>query len=395
MIELSDKTKRFIDEHITDDVFALGFQAARYPDVDMHAAILQIEGRQKAKEKLPTWYAHENIVYPPHLSLEQCSSEKTALYKSTLVSGNTFADLTGGLGVDTYFIARHFRKAVYVERQTELSEIAAHNFDVLGLHDIEVINSDGCEVLELMTPVDLIYVDPARRNTYGNKIFAIADCDPNLIDINNMLLQKAEKVMVKLSPMLDLYAAMNQLKYVIDVHVVSHNNECKELLLLLGRQTHENPMIHCVNIMSDQFISFEFTREEEATAFCPYATTIRQYLYEPNASILKAGAFKTVATRYEIEKLHPNSHLYTSDKLISHFPGKVLDVIGKSSFNKKEIHHLTADLLKANISTRNFPLTAVELHKRLHLKEGGNDYLYATTAENGQHVVIRCRKHQF
>lgn len=389
---ISENTKKFILEHVEDDVFRLGFHASRYPEVEMHVAVVQIEGHQKAKLKLPSWYANSDIIYPPHLALEQCSSEMTANYKASLVEGDTMVDLTGGFGVDSSFLARKFAKAVYVEQQDELCELAAHNFEALGLTNIETVNEEAADYLSNMEKVDLIYIDPARRNKQGGKVFAVSDCEPDLLEINDLLLQKADKILVKLSPMLDVYAAMQQLKNVAEVHIISVANECKELLLLLDSDQHDSPTIHCVNLNKTGNQSFSFNRDEESTAECQYASFMSNYLYEPNASVLKAGAFKVLAKRLNIEKLHPNSHLYTSDAPITDFPGKIFRVNGYSTFNKKDLHKFLGGMKKANISVRNFPMAATELHKRLKLTDGGNEFIFATTLYNNQHVIVRCER---
>ena len=389
---ISEETKKFIIEHVDDDVFTLGFHASHYPDVDMHIAVVQIEGRQKAKTKLPTWYANTDIVYPPHLALEQCSSERTALYKSSLVKGAQLVDLTGGLGVDFSFLSRHFERAIYVEHQEELCGLAAHNFEALGLSNIETINADSVDYLREMGHIDVVYIDPARRDRKGGKVAAISDCEPNLLEIIDVLREKADCILVKLSPMLDLYAAMQQLGGVAEVHVVSVGNECKELLLLLKTGHTEPPVIHCVNMGKVDDQQFVFTREEEVSADIAFASQPATFLYEPNASVLKAGAFKTIAVRFGVNKLHPNSHLYTSDRFVNDFPGKIFRVKEYSSFNKKDVHNFLGGLKKANISVRNFPMTAVDLHKRFHLADGGEDFLYATTLGNDQHMLILCEK---
>ena len=389
---ISENTKKFILEHVEDDVFRLGFHASRYPEVEMHVAVVQIEGHQKAKLKLPSWYANSDIIYPPHLALEQCSSEMTANYKASLVEGDTMVDLTGGFGVDSSFLARKFAKAVYVEQQDELCELAAHNFEALGLTNIETVNEEATDYLSNMEKVNLIYIDPARRNKQGGKVFAVSDCEPDLLEINDLLLQKADKILVKLSPMLDVYAAMQQLKNVAEVHIISVANECKELLLLLDSDQHDSPTIHCVNLNKTGNQSFSFNRDEESTAECQYASFMSNYLYEPNASVLKAGAFKVLAKRLNIEKLHPNSHLYTSDAPITDFPGKIFRVNGYSTFNKKDLHKFLGGMKKANISVRNFPMAATELHKRLKLTDGGNEFIFATTLYNNQHVIVRCER---
>ena len=391
-ILISEDTKKFILDHVDDDVFTLGFHASRYPEIDMPTVVVQIEGRQKAKNKLPSWYSNPDVIYPPHLALEQCSSELTAAYKAKLAEGNTLVDLTGGLGVDSSCFAKQFDRVVYVERQEKLCQLAAHNFVALGLHNIETVNTDALAYLQEMNPVDVIYIDPARRNSQGGKVFAVSDCEPNIVAINDLLLSKANKVVVKLSPMLDVYAAMQQLKYPSEVHIVSVGGECKELLLLLERNYCDSVPIHCINLNKIFSQSFMFHRDEEISSTCCFASTLSHYLHEPNASVLKAGAFKTLAVRFGIEKLHPNSHLYTSDKLVSDFPGKIFKICGYSSFNKKDLSLFLKDIKKANICVRNFPVSAAELHKRLRISDGGNDFLFATTLQNGQHVIIRAGK---
>jgi hypothetical protein len=389
---LSEETIKFIVEHSCDDVRTLALQASRFPGVDMLVAISQIAGRQRAKEKLPSWFCVPDIWYPLHLPLEQCSSETTARYKAGLVSGGTLVDLTGGLGVDCSFLSHRFMHTVYVERQTGLCELAAHNFGVLGLSSIEIVQGDSETYLKSINSADVIFIDPARRNGQGCKVFAIADCEPNLLKIKEMLFDKGNKVLVKLSPMLDLYASVQQLKCVAEVHVVSVANECKELLLMLDKRKIGEPTIHCVNIVDSGVQSYIFTRTEEEISNCMWANSVNNYLYEPNASLLKAGAFRNLAVRFGLSKFHTNTHLYTSDQLLFEFPGRIFQVTGYSSFNKKELRNLLQGIEKANITVRNFPISSVDLHKRLHLGDGGDVYLFVTTIANGQHLIIRCKK---
>ena len=377
-MKLNDETLRFIHEHCKDDVRNLALQAPKYPGVDMPVALTQIAGRQAAAEKIPSWYAEEGILYPRHLSLEQCSSEATARYKASIIpesSSGTLTDLTGGFGIDCAFLSPKFH--------------------------IRIENKDAIRHLQEMSSADWIFIDPARRDGHGGKTVAIADCEPNVAELESLLLEKAQHVMVKLSPMLDLSLAIQDLKYVQEAHIVSVNNECKELLLILGHNTvaAENIPIHCINLqMKDgrnteptgQF--FTFTREQEQSSSNEYTDTLDKYLYEPNASILKAGAFRNVACIYKVKKLHPNSHLYTSDTFIENFPGRIFRIVNQCSFNKKEVKENLADLKKANVTVRNFPATVAELRKRLHLTEGGDTYLFASTLNNGQKVIIRCEK---
>lgn len=401
MIQISPETLLFIREHSSDDVRALALQAKKYPDIDMPTAITQIAGKQVAAEKIPSWREIEEIWYPKHLSLEQCSSEITARYKARLLQGDSLTDLTGGFGIDCSFLAAGFKSATYVERQEELCEIAAHNFPILNLNHITVRNEDGIAYLQAMSPVDCIFLDPARRNEHGGKTVAISDCEPDVAELEELLLSKAKRIMVKLSPMLDLSLALKELKHTQEVHILSVNNECKELLLLLGQETPteqvpaEEIPIHCVNLFTkgtQKEQHFVFTRKQEQRNECTYTDTLGNYLYEPNTSLLKVGAFRSIAAAYPVKKLHPNSHLYTSDTLITDFPGRAFRIVGQCSFNKKEVKENLADLKKANVTVRNFPATVAELRKRLHLTEGGDTYLFASTLNNGQKVLIRCEK---
>ena len=390
---LSRQTLDFIRDHAHEDIHALALQTPKYPDVDMPAAILQIAGKQAAANKIPLWAAIEGILYPRHLSMEQCSSETTALYKASLLNGNTLTDLTGGLGIDCAFLATKFKHISYVERQEELCEIASHNFPLLGLNHITIYNEDAVTHLQQMNREDCIFIDPARRNEHGGKTVAISDCEPDVAKLEELLLSKANRIMIKLSPMLDLSLALKTMKHTQEAHVISVNNDCKELLLIIGDTppTHQIP-IHCINLTFKEKQSFVFTREEEARAECTYTEKVGTYLYEPNASILKAGAFRSIAASYHTRKLHPNSHLYTSDEWIKEFPGRVFQVTGQCSFNKKEIKECIGDIKKANITVRNFPATVAEIRKRTKLSDGGETYLFATTLSNDQKVLIRCSK---
>lgn len=293
MIQISPETQLFIREHSSDDVRTLALQAKKYPDINMPTAITQIAGRQVAAEKIPSWREIEEIWYPKHLSLEQCSSEITARYKARLFQGDSLTDLTGGFGIDCSFLATGFKSATYVERQEELCEIAAHNFPILNLNHINVRNEDGVAYLQTMSPVDCIFLDPARRNEHGGKTVAISDCEPNVAELEALLLSKANRVMIKLSPMLDLSLALKELKHTQEIHILSVNNECKELLILLRQTSPAEIAIHCVNLLTkgtQEEQHLVFTREQEQRSQCTYTDSLGNYLYEPNASLLKAGA---------------------------------------------------------------------------------------------------------
>ena len=392
-MQLSLETLSFIEENARADVRSLALQAKKYPQVDMAMAVVQIAGRQIAEAKVPSWYRTEGLLYPKHLSMEQCSSEATAIYKAGLVEGDTFADLTGGFGIDCSFLSRKFKQADYVERQSELCELAEHNFPLLGLK-IGVHNEDGVEYLKQMHPVDVLFLDPARRDGHGGKTVAISDCEPDISALEDLLVEKAEKVMVKLSPMLDLSLALKALKYVQEVHIVSVNNECKELLLILEKSIDSSEIvIHCEQITSTgEHQHYAFTQEQERTSDCPLSAEVGAYLYEPNASILKAGAYRSLTQTYPVNKLHASSHLYTSPYYIEDFPGRRFQVEAVSGFGKKELKTLLQGLEKANLTIRNFPSSVAELRKRLKLKEGGECYLFATTLSDESKVLIKCRK---
>ena len=392
-MQISSETLRFIEENARADVRSLALQAKKYPQVDMAMAVVQIAGRQIAEAKVPSWYHTEGLLYPKHLSMEQCSSEATAIYKAGLVEGDSFADLTGGFGIDCSFLSRKFKQADYVERQAELCELAKHNFPLLGL-SIGVHNEDGVEYLKQMQPVDCLFLDPARRDGHGGKTVAIADCEPDVSALEDLLVEKAKKVMVKLSPMLDLSLALKHLKYVREVHIVSVNNECKELLLILQKESASSDItIHCEHIVNaSEHQSFSFTQEQERTSDSSLATEVGAYLYEPNASILKAGAYRSLTQIYACKKLHASSHLYTSEQFIEDFPGRRFKVEAVSGFGKKELKEFLQGMEKANLTIRNFPSSVADLRKRLKLKEGGEDYLFATTLADESKVMIKCRK---
>ena len=396
---LTEETLQFIRLHRIDDVRSLALQAGRHPGVDMPAAVTQIAGWQAARTKIPTWAATDGILYPPHLSMEQCSSELTADYKAAIVAqagGERYSltDLTGGFGIDFSALAAKFERADYVERQEVLCELARHNFPLLGLKHATVHQADATEYLQGMEPVSWLFLDPARRDGHGGKTVAIADCEPDVARLEPLLLTKAGRVLLKLSPMLDLAQALHTLKHVTQAHVVAVGGECKELLLVLAADAALQPdevPICCVNLPAAANV-FTFSRQNEQNAPCIYANAPRAYLYEPHAALLKAGAFRSLTTRYKVEKLHPNSHLYTSDTQVEGFPGRTFRIDGWSGFGKREVKELLKGEKKANLTVRNFPASVAELRKRLKLSEGGNIYLFATTLADGQKVLIRCSK---
>ena len=388
---IDEHTLSFIREHATADVRSLALQAARYPHVDMRVAMTQIEGRQLAVAKLPTWAATEGVIYPVRLSMEQCSSETTARYKASLVGGRCLADLTGGFGIDCSYMSEQFERATYIERNQDLCDIARHNFALLG-RPISVVNGNSEEVLASLPQQDWIFVDPARRDGRGNKVVALSDCEPDVCALKPLLQQKASRIMIKCSPMLDISLAVRQLQMVSEVHVVSVNNECKELLLLLDQACTEEMRIHTVNFQGNRVQHFVYTLLEESEAACIYASQVGNYLYEPNSSMMKAGCFRLPADRYGLSKLHPNTHLYTADHLVEDFPGRVFEVNNVVGFSKSELKSLSAELKRANVAVRNFPEHPDALRKRLKIADGGDTYLFATTLNTEKKVIISGAK---
>ena len=508
---MNQATLDFIRQHQDDDVRQLAFLGSKYPEVDMPFALDQIRGRKMARVKLPRWASIDGIIYPPHISMEQCSSEQTALYKAELaarllslspsssengeekekesenasnlhLSENCefagkgavdsefakneatckkqqilteseenvneikeephegdfseetgFVDLTGGFGVDFSYIASRLGvKSMYVERQAHLCEAAKENFGRLGLKNAIVKNGDGIEVLHSFASkkddaaseslgiteeqpqsllktnlgLKLIFIDPARRDDAGNKVVSLKDCTPDVTVLQEEMLSKADYVIIKLSPMLDWHRAVSELNCVQEVHIISVNNECKELLLVLsarnmgemeassadGEVKHAgNLRIYCVND-AQSFVCDELDMESSSVKIAPATLEEMQYLYEPNASLMKAGCFGVLSERYDARMLSKNSHLFVSREPIAVFPGRSFRIIAVSSFNKKELKRHLSGITKANIATRNFPLSVAELRKRLKLKDGGETYIFATTLSDESHVLVITEK---
>ena len=387
---LDEATIEFIAQHREEDVRTLALQAGRYPTVDMREAVTQIEGWQHAREKLPEWAAVESIIYPPKISMEQCSSEKTAKYKAGLIEGKMFADLTGGFGIDFSYMARGFGEAFYIERNERLCDIATANFSRLGLDHVKVLNGNSEELFGTLPHLDWIFVDPARRDSDGRKVVALSDCEPNVVELD--LLSKADMAMIKCSPMLDITMACRQLGSVSSVHIISVNNECKELLIILNSGNFTGITTHCVNILKDGGMqTFSFTQEEEDLASISYCSEVGKYLYEPNASIQKAGCPKSLGAHYHVDKLHPNSHLYTSIEHVHDFPGRTFEIVEVLGFSKADIK-MVQSLGKANITVRNFPENVQLLRKRLKLADGGENYIFATTLNDSSKALIVCKK---
>ena len=381
-------TLDFIRQHRADDVRRLALQGGRHPEVDLHYALEQIAGWQKARTKLPSWAACEGLVYPPHLSMEQCSSEATATYKARIAGqGQLFVDLTAGFGVDAAFIAQGFQQAVIIEQQENLCAIVAENYKRLGLNQVEVRCGDGVEYLHSMEHADLIFIDPARRDEYGGRTYDIVDCTPNVLELREKLLAKADRVIIKLSPMLDWRKAVEDLGKVNEVHIVSVDNECKELLLVMSETT--KPLqVFCVN--DDEV--FTFSPAHTQSASLSLIPSDLRFLYVPNASIMKAGCFGELAERFQMAPLDRNSHLFVSDSEVPGFSGRCFIIEKMTSMNKRELKDALAGIHQANITVRNFPLSVAELRKRLKLQDGGNTYIFATTVADKGHQLLICHK---
>ncbi len=399
---INEKTKDFIRRHQNDDVRLLALRGAKDAEVDLTQVLQQIAGWQTARRKLPSWAEKEDIIYPPHLNMEQCSSEQTARYKAGLLKGGErYVDLTGGFGVDFYWMAKGFRERVYVEQDAELCAIAEHNFKMMGL-SCSICRGDALAYVTEMEPVDVIYLDPARRDEYGARTYGIADCTPNVLELLPVLRQKSRCIMLKLSPMLDWHKAVEELKYVKEVHIVSVDNECKELVLILDGDQYDSIRVCCVN--NDIFFDYHSVLQTPClqhpnTLFvackqgvCSIQTPPMQYLYEPNASIMKAGCFAELEERFPVRQVAVNSHLFLSADEIGDFPGRKFQIVTISSMNKQDLKAAFRLVERANIAVRNFPLRADQLRNKLKLKEGGDTYVFATTLADGQHRLLICRK---
>lgn len=388
-MNLNEITKQFIRENLNADVPTLALKKAPV-GTDFSLALRQIAARQLLQKKVPQWAQNEDLLFPAHLSIEQCSSEAAANYKADLLQGQTFADLTGGLGIDTYYISQHFQQTDYVERQPELCDLARHNFSVLNAN-VKAWNETAEDYLKDCEPKDCIFIDPARRDEYGRKAVSISDCTPDVTALQDFLLQKAEKVMMKLSPMLDISKALKELGHVKEVHVVAVANECKELDFILERDYQGEVSFHCVNLLTEQ-PEVCFTLAEERDCRCRMADGVSKYLYEPNPALMKAGCFQLLTERFSVSKLHKNSNLYTSEELVPDFPGRIFEVEGWAPYNKKVKQTLLHDVEKASIAVRNFPLSVAELRKVLKIGDGDAVYLFATTLKGEVKAVIRTKK---
>ncbi|MFD2790602.1 class I SAM-dependent methyltransferase [Arenibacter sp. H213] len=361
----------------------------RFIGVSSKEVAQQIEAKNKCKEKLPTWFETPLIYYPRKLNIEQTSSEITARYKSEIAVGKSLLDLTGGLGVDSYYFSKEIGRILHCEIAPEVAEIAAYNFKILGRNNIETLAVDGLEFLKKSdSQFDWIYVDPSRRNDAKGKVFLLADCLPNVPGNLDILFGSAQNIMIKTAPLLDISAGIKELRYVKEIHIIAVKNEVKELLWILENGHNGEVIIKTVNLIGSTREVFNFAFSSEQTASPSFSKPLN-YLYEPNSAILKSGAFKTVAERFDINKLHEHSHLYTHDQLLD-FPGRRFKIEGILPYNKKSVQALGIN--KANITTRNFPVSVSEIRKKFKIKDGGDLYLFFTTNEEGNKIILSCSK---
>ncbi|MCX2738465.1 THUMP-like domain-containing protein [Pontibacter anaerobius] len=394
MRDFTPEEQEFILRHQQHDVAQLMLQASRYPQLPVQELVQQVKARQKAAQKLPTWVTHPQAVFPVALSVEQSSSELTAAYKASLVSGKLLVDLTGGFGVDSFYFARSFTEVVHVEQNRELQEVAKYNFGLLGAANIQSINSTAEDFLHTFEgKADVLYLDPARRGHHDQKLHLLQDCEPDVLNLLPLLFQKADAILLKTSPMLDIEQALQELAHVEHVWVVALQNEVKEVLYLLRPEAPapaDAPRT-AVNLLPNsepQILTFTRTQEEAAA---PSYADPQEFVYEPNAAILKAGAYRYLGQHLQLHKLHPNSHLYTSAQLLPYFPGRNFRCLGVSRYNKKELLRQLPEK-KANITVRNFPESVADIRRKTGIKEGGHTYLFFTTDMHQKPVVLICEK---
>jgi len=386
---LNTKIQTYINTHLDSDISKLLLKGIHFEAIDAKDIIEQIEAKKKCEKKLPTWYNASNIYYPNKLNIEQTSSEITANYKSQLVSGNSIIDLTGGFGIDTFAFSKKIKAVTHCEINKKLSAIVTHNYKVLGINTIKTIPEDGiAHLLSSNEIYDWIYVDPSRRHDSKGKVFFFEDCLPNVPEHLSKLFSHTENILIKTSPLLDISAGMKTLEFVKSIHIIAINNEVKELLWILKKNYNKSLQISTINIKTHTTESFKFQFTEEATSIVNFSEPLT-YLYEPNAAILKAGAFNSIALKFNLSKLHKHSHLYTSETLIE-FPGRRFKIEKVIPYNKKRF--MAENISRANITTRNFPNSVDQLRKVLKIKNGGSNYLFFTTSIINEKVVIITTK---
>ncbi|MGV9003890.1 THUMP-like domain-containing protein [Flavobacterium sp.] len=386
---LSDEIQAFIDDNILINVSKLALQKPKFPNVDWTLLLNQIESKQKAATKLPTWYSSKNIYYPSKLSVEQTSSEKTAKYKADLVSGTSLIDLTGGFGVDDFYFSKKIKHVTHCEIDLELSSIVQHNCQSMSISNIKYFAEDSQTVLKkLDQKFNWIYIDPSRRNDAKGKVFMLKDCLPNVPNLLDFYFEYSDNIMVKTAPILDITAALTELKNVKQIHIVAVDNEVKELLWILEKGYDSKIEIIACNILKEnqEFFSFMFNEFSSTTAY----HLPKKYLYEPNAAIMKSGGFNEIGHQFNLEKLHQNSHLFTSNTVID-FPGRVFEIETILTYDKVSLkNHLSNK--KANVTTRNFPESVENIRKKWKINDGGKLYCFFTTDLNNTKIVLLCKK---
>lgn len=386
---LEPKIQDFINQKIGISLTQLALQKNPFPEVEWIEILKQIEAKTKAKDKLPHWFQTNNIIYPTKISIEQTSSEKTATYKSSLISGESLIDLTGGFGIDDFYFAKKIKKVAHCEINTELSSIVKHNLEQLTISNIDCHDGDSMETLKKLNQKwDWIYIDPSRRNDAKGKVFMLQDCLPNVPENLDFYFSYSDKILIKTAPLLDLSSGLSELKNVKTIHIIALENDVKELLWEIHQGYQGVISIKTANITKDKIEYFDFIqgKSQELTHF----GIPKKYLYEPNSAIMKSGGFDEVAIQFKLEKLHKHSHLYTSQELIS-FPGRIFEIEKSIPYSKTE---MKAELEKgkANITTRNFPETVENIRKKWKIKDGGNIYCFFTTLENNDKIVLICNK---
>ena len=388
---LKKEVQDFINQNLNSDISKLLFKGSPFADVDIKELVNQIEAKNKSKTKLNTWFNAKNIVFPAKLSIEQTSSEKTAQFKSSLFGGKSAIDLTGGFGIDSFYFANNFGHFIHCEYNKELSDIVKHNFSVLGKNNVDFISGDGLEYLKNTSEkFDLIYLDPARRSDVKGKVFMLADTQPNPVENLELLFAKSDDILIKVSPLLDLKKTLRELKNVKTIYIVSLNDEVKELLFHLKQGHNSDVIIESVDLYySKNKVQNNFSINDGN--FNANYSNPKKYIYEPSATVMKAGAFNQVSDKFGLNKIAINSHLYTSNELIDNFQGRVFEVVNTSKPNKKEIKN-NLPSMKANITTRNYPMSVVDIRKKFKIKDGGKDYLFFTTDANNQTLIIYGRK---
>ncbi|CAL2081172.1 class I SAM-dependent methyltransferase [Tenacibaculum dicentrarchi] len=386
---LHENVQQFINENLQSDITKLILKGSPFKNITIQELSNQIISKQKSKNKLSSWFLTNQIYYPSKISIEQTSSEKTANYKATLVSGKNFIDITGGFGVDTFYFSKYFKRVIHTEINEELSKIVAYNYQKLEVENIQTIAKNGLDYLKETTQkFDCIYIDPSRRDDVKGKVFLLKDCLPNVPENIDFLFTKSDTILIKNSPMLDIKSTLNELKFVKEIHVVAVNNEVKELLFLLDLKSNQSIEVKTVNLLINKKKEFSFFMNKSCEI--TYSNPL-DYLYEPNGAILKSGGFNEVAKAYNISKLQQHSHLYTSEKILVDFPGRTFKIIAVYPYNKKKIKkELT--MLKANITTRNFPKTVAQIRTETKIKDGGDVYLFFTTNSSNKRIVIHCTK---